>query len=319
MAVYSRRYNPWHMATLIEKLKTLADGFDGRVGIGMQSAAGLVTVRGGERFSLQSVMKLMVAAAVMDAVDRRGWRLDTPILVRREDLSLYVQPIADRVTKNGYRTTLGDLVFRAVVDSDSAATDIAFARVGGAAAIRAFLARCGANGIRVDRDERHLQTEIVGLTWRPEYVDAAVLEKAIQAVPTAVRDHAFQAYRRDPRDTATPAGMASFLYNLASGKLLSPGSTRHLLSVMRRTATGPDRLKAGVPKGWTLAHKTGTSGTYKGVTMATNDVGVLTTPDGRNIAVAVFVAESHRSPKERAALIADVARIAATHYKTATR
>ncbi|MBC8137904.1 MAG: serine hydrolase, partial [Fibrella sp.] len=250
---------------------------------------------------------------MMDGVDRRGWRLDEPVLVRREDLSLYMQPLADLVTKNGYRTTLGDLVFRAVVDSDSAATDILFARVGGAAAIQAFLARNGGSGMRVDRDERHLQTEIVGLTWPPEYVDADKLERAIKAVPVAARDRSFQAYLRDPRDTATPAGMASFLYRIAAGKILSSGSTQHLLSVMRRTATGPDRLKAGTAQGWTLAHKTGTSSTYKGITVATNDVGVLTTPDGQRVGVAVFVAESRRSPKERAALIANVARIVTAH------
>lgn len=304
------------MATLKQKLQILADGFDGRVGIGVQSAAGMVSVRGGERFSLQSVMKLIVAATVMDAVDQRGWRLDEPVLVRREDLSLYVQPIADlvRKRKNGYRTTIADLLFRAVVDSDSGATDILYARVGGAAVINAFLTRRGVTGIRVDRDERHLQTEIVGLTWRPEYVDADVLDRAIKAVPAATRDKSFKTYLRDPRDTATPAGMASFLFQLAQGKLLSPGSTRHLLSVMRQTATGPDRLKAGTPKGWTLAHKTGTSGSHRGITVATNDVGVLTAPDGRQISVAVFVAESRRSAKERAALIADVARAVTDFY-----
>lgn len=300
------------MATLEDRLNALAEGFDGRVGIGVQSAAGLVTVRGSERFSLQSVMKLIVAAAVMDAVDRRGWRLDTPVLVRRENLSLYVQPLADLVKGKGYRTTIGDLVFRAVVVSDSAATDILFARVGGAAGIRTFLTRCGVTGVRVDRDERHLQTEIIGLKWRPQYVDAAVLKRASDAVPAAVRDRSFQAYLRDPRDTATPVGMASFLYQLAAGKLLSPASTRHLLSVMRQTVTFPDRLKAGVPKGWTLAHKTGTSHTHNGITGATNDVGVLTSPNGRNIGVAVFIAESRRPSKERAALIAEVAR-AVTH------
>ncbi|MBC8138348.1 MAG: serine hydrolase, partial [Fibrella sp.] len=91
------------MATLEYQLKKLADGFDGRVGIGVQSATESATVRGGERFSLQSVMKLIVAATMMDTVDRRGSRLDEPVLVRREDLSLYVQPLADLVTKNGYR------------------------------------------------------------------------------------------------------------------------------------------------------------------------------------------------------------------------
>ncbi len=61
-------------------------------------------------------------------------------------------------------------------------------------------------GIRVDRDERHLQTEIAGLTWRPEFVDAELLDREIKLVPEAKRQAAFAAYQKDPRDTATPAG-----------------------------------------------------------------------------------------------------------------
>lgn len=305
---------------LRDKLRRLAREFDGRVGICVQSGPNSVaSVNGSQRFSLQSVMKLVVACAVLDAVDRRVLRLSDAVLLRRQDLSLYVQPLAERVNaavsagQKGYPTTLGDLVSRAVIDSDSAATDLLFARVGGAAGIRAVLLRAGvAGGVRIDRDERHLQTETVGLTWRPEYVDAAVLARAEKQVPSHKRDAAFRAYLRDPRDTATPDGLASLLYKLATGKILSPASTQYLLSVMRRTVTFPDRLKAGIPAGWTIGHKTGTSQTWKGVNGVTNDVGMLTAPDGRQYAVAVFIAESRRPPKERAALMAEVARAVAS-------
>lgn len=307
------------MKNLKQQLQELVNGFDGRVGIGIRSKAEVITLRPGERFSLQSVMKLILAAAVMDAVDRNGWKLSEPILVRREDLSLSWQPMATKVGKNGYRTTIGDLVSRSVNESDSAATDILFARVGGAAVIRRFLERIGmSNVMRVDRDERRLQTEIAGISWQPEYVDAAILEKAKQSVPTPKRDDAYRAYARDVRDTATPDGMASFLYALAVGKVLKPASTRHLLAVMRKTITGPGRLTAGVPRRWTLGHKTGTSSSHGGVTVATNNVGILTAPDGHQIAVAVFVAGSRRSEKERDALIAAVAHAIITDYQSSS-
>jgi hypothetical protein len=77
----------------------------------------VVCVNGDKRFSLQSVMKLIVGVAVMDAVDHGRWRLDEPVVVHRKDLSLYVLPIAKG---NRWRrfTTIGDLVRRAIVDSD---------------------------------------------------------------------------------------------------------------------------------------------------------------------------------------------------------
>jgi beta-lactamase class A len=301
---------------LQRELEGLVAGFPGRVGIGVADGGGVVAaVRGEERFSLQSVMKLVVGMAVMDAVDHDGWRVEDAVVVRREDLSLNVQPVAKLVGAEGYRTTVGDLVRRAVVDSDSAATDVLVARLGGPGRVQAFLERKGIRGVRFDRDERHLQTETVGLSWRPEFVDAAALERAIAAVPEEQRDAANRAYQVDVRDTATPRGMAGLLQRLAEGRLLSARSTAFLLEVMRETVTSPDRLKAGVPAGWTIGHKTGSSGTWKGMTVATNDVGILTGPDGRRISVAVFVADTRAPAEERARLMAAVARAVVAHAR----
>jgi len=302
--------------TLRVRLRTLINGFEGRIGLYIQDGSSTFGVYEDQRFSLQSVMKLIVAATAMDAVDRRGWQLSDRVFVRRQDLSLNIQPLAALVGDKDYFTTLGGLIVRAVVDSDSAASDILFARVGGAIQINAFLKRNGVEGMRVDRDERHLQTEIVGLTWHPEYVEASQLEQAKKRVSKAQQKKAFRASLKDPRDTATPKGMTTFLSLLVTGRLLSPTSTQSLLEVMRQTVTFPDRLKAGVPTDWKIAHKTGTSGTWEGVRGTINDVGILTTPKNRPIAVSVFIATSKRSLKEQSALIAEVARIITDTYKT---
>jgi beta-lactamase class A len=170
-------------------------------------------------------------------------------------------------------------------------------------------------GIRIDRDERHLQTEISGISWRPEYVEAALLDKALDAVPKARREAAFRAYLKDERDTATPIGMGSFLYKFAIGKLLSSDSTRRLLAIMAETVTFPDRLKAGAPMDWIVRHKTGTGPENGGVRSAANDVGILTGPDGQNLVIAIFVARSSDSLKDDAALMAQVARLATIDYR----
>jgi beta-lactamase class A len=302
---------------LQNELIRITRGFDGRVGVCVQDSSSTACVNGAQRFPLQSVMKLLVGIATMDAVERKGWRLDETVIVRKQDLSLAVQPLAALVTGDGFQTTIDDLIRRAIVDSDSAATDFLVARLGGPRAVQEVLDRHRVSGVRFDRDEHRLQTEIAGLTWRQEFVDGAVLDRALAAVPEARRDAAFRAYQKDPRDTATPLGMAVLLQSLARGTLLSPASTRRLLEIMTQTVTFPDRLKAGVPPGWTLAHKTGTSGTWRGVTAATNDVGVLTAPDGRLISVVVFIADSKASSENRAALMANVARTVVKHSRGA--
>jgi len=256
-------------------------------------------------------MKLLVGMAAADAL-----QLSEPITIRKADLSLFVQPIADIVNEHGpFKTTIGDLVRRAIVDSDSAATDNLIKRLGGPSAVQAFLNRKGITGMRIDRDEKTLQTEIVGLAWKPEFIDAALLDSAIKHVPREVRDAADRRYRDDVRDTATPKGMAEILDALNKGKLLSPSATRYILDVMAQTVTFPDRLKAGLSPGWKIAHKTGTSGSWNGVTVATNDVGILTAPDKSSIAIAVFIADSRAPDAARAALTAKLATAAISHHR----
>jgi beta-lactamase class A len=302
-------------AGLESALSGMVQGFDGRIGVCAQTRTRSVSIRGDDRFSLQSVVKLVVGVATLDTVDKGRRRLDDVVTIRRQDLSLYVQPIANLVGASGYRTTIGDLVRRAIIDSDSAAVDIQIAQLGAPAAVQAILNAKRISGIRVDRDERHLQTEIVGLQWRPEYVDPAVLTHAIEAVPKVKRQEAYAKYQKDLRDTATPAGMASFLLRLARGDLLSKPSTEFALKAMSECKTFPDRLKAGVAPGWQIAHKTGTSGSWEGLTAATNDVGILTAPDGSQISIAVFVADSRRSPAERNAIMAKICAAVIAHYR----
>jgi beta-lactamase class A len=299
------------------QLQAIAEKHPGRVGLcARDEGSTLVCVNENQRFSLQSVMKLVVGAAVMGAVDDGRMKLEDPVTVRREDLSLSVQPIAEIVAKQGkFETTIGDLVRRAVTQSDNAATDILVARLGGPEGVQAFLNKKGVAGLRIDRDERHLQTESSGLTWKAEYVDPQRLAAARKAVSKQAREAAYEAYRKDERDTATPKGMTDFLHALMTGRLLSPASTRYLMNVMAQTVTFPDRLRAGAAPGWTVAHKTGTSQALNGIAAATNDVGILTAPDGSRIAIAAFVADSRAPSKDRTAAIAAAARAVISSYR----
>lgn len=297
-----------------DQLDRLARTIPGTLGACVGHGSAVSCVNGDRRFSMQSVMKLLVGAAVLDSVDRGERSLGDKHVIRREDLSLYVQPLAKLVGDSGFETTLEDLIFRAVVDSDSAATDFLIARLGGPNAVQAFLVRKGVRGVRIDRDERHLQTEINGLSWQPDYVDTDVLERAEQAVSADRRDLAYRAYQLDIRDTATPRGMTEFLKTLAAGELLSRSSTALMLNVMKQTRTFPNRLRAGAPTGWTVAHKTGTSSSHAGVTAATNDVGILFAPDGGFTIAAAFVGNSSATADQRAAAIAGVSRVAVSSY-----
>ncbi|MBI4909775.1 MAG: class A beta-lactamase [Acidobacteria bacterium] len=301
-------------AGLEAELQALTRSFDGRVGACVQDAQGTACVRAGERFSMQSVIKMLVGVAVGDRVDHAGWKWEEPITIYKRDLSLAVQPVAKLVTDAGYKTTIGDLVRRAIIDSDSAAVDILIRRLGGPAKVQEFLTAKGITGIRLDREERQLQTETIGITWRQEFVDPVVLAKAIADIPEERRSAAYTAYKTDPRDTSTPRAMAAMLFDLQRGALLSKSSTAFVMQAMKECATFPDRLKAGLAPGWQIAHKTGSSGTWKGLTVATNDVGVIRSPAGEALSIVAFIADSRASQKDKAALMARISAAAIRHF-----
>lgn len=300
---------------LESQLQTLVGGAKGRVGICALDIAGKKPhcVAGDERFPLQSVMKLVVAAAICDAVDRKQMRLDDVVTVRPEQASPGPQEFADLVRRKGtLETTVEALVRRSIIDSDSTSIDVLIERLGGVKVVQEFMARKNVADISIDRNERGVQAQSVGLEWRNAYADPKAYEAAIKAMPHAQRQAAWEIHLKDTRDTATPLGMVRFLQVLANRHLLSESSTDTLLAIMAETSTGIHRLKAGLPKGWTLAHKTGTGRTWNGVVAATNDVGLLMAPDGGAIAVAVFVTESGATNEAREALIANAAALIAT-------
>jgi beta-lactamase class A len=101
--------------------------------------------------------------------------------------------------------------------------------------------------------------------------------------------------------------MLEFLSKLDAGELLSAASTRRLIAIMAQSPRGPERLKAGFPKGASFAHKIGT-GTSQGLTTAYNDVGILTLADRRSYAVAAFLTGSTADEAARARLLADLGR-----------
>ena len=74
------------------------------------------------------------------------------------------------------------------------------------------------------------------------------------------------------------------------------------------TQTGPNRLRGMLPAGARVAHKTGTAGDADGITAVVNDVGIVTLPDGRRVAIAVFAKRSTRGQEAAERAIALISR-----------
>ena len=84
---------------------------------------------------------------------------------------------------------------------------------------------------------------------------------------------------------------------------------------MVETTTGPKRLKGLLPEGTTVAHKTGSSGKYEGLSAAVNDVGIMILPNGQHVAIAVFVSNSKADDEVSEKVIAEIAKAVFDYYE----
>ena len=303
---------------LEQELVELGENFDGVAGIAVTEVETMATMAfdGKTPFPQQSVSKLWVTMTALDLVDNGALDLSEPVTLRPEDLTVFYQPTRNIVRSRGsFSTDYGDLMQRAITQSDNTANDRLLRRVGGPQAVEAFMRRNQIRGVQFGTDERTKQSKIAGLEWRQAYsIDDAFYE-ARDRVPDEDRRRSFEAYLADPMDGATASGMAKALAKLARGDLLSDRSTGLLLSTMEETRSGPRRLKGGVPGGWTIAHKTGTGQYFDGVQSGYNDVGVLTAPDGSQYALVVFIGQTRASYAARMAMMQEVTRSVVRYHE----
>ncbi len=316
-AVAPRPALPVAPVYLRARVTELGRNFNGRVGIAVKSVDEGWTAgwKSDELYPQQSVSKLWVAITALDAVDRGRVRMDDKVSLSRGDLTVFHQPIAAKILGGGHTTTLSALMWEAITKSDNTANDKLMRSVGGAEAVRSMIAAKRLGAIRFYNGERALQSRIAGLVWAPSYSIGRAFYQARDALPKSVRKAAFDRYVEDPYDGAAPTAIVNALSRLKRGELLSPESTRRLLTVMGNTKTGANRLKGGLKPGWTLCHKTGTGQVLGPHQAGYNDIGVLTAPDGRSYAVAVMIKKTAVPLPTRMTLMNNVVRLVIAQHE----
>ena len=285
--------------SLAQQLAAIAKPAGGRVGAAVLliETGERAALRGDERFPMQSVFKLPVALHVLHEVDAGGLLLTRDVALAKADLrDGGLDPIATR-WPDGVTLNVEELLRRMVANSDNTAVDALMGLTGGPPAVTRRLADMGIHAIRVDRGELQLAQDLSG--------------------PTLAKQRAaFSRYARDLRDTAAPDAAVDLLAKIARGQDdLSQVSHERLLKWMVETTTGPARIKGRLPPATVVAHKTGTGPDVAGINSATNDIGLITLPNGRHVAVAVFVATSAKPVETREAVIAQIARAAYDYWK----
>ncbi len=270
-----RDYAPSFDTALERRIAQLADGSNGRIGVAaVDLATGqAISVLGDQRFPMASTSKIAIAATFLEGVDQGRWSLTSefPLLwpVRSQPFSTSAAP----VRQGEYMPAL-ELIELMITRSSNPATDALLAAVGGPDAVNGWARRAGLAEFSLDRD-----------------------------IATLVRDDGeFDPARHiDPRDSATPQAMVQLLAGIYQGRWLSHESRNVIIGAMERTRTGTRRIRALMPDDVTVAHKTGS------LNNTSSDIGILTAPDGRSIALAIYVT-GQGSRANREARIASIAR-----------
>jgi beta-lactamase class A len=279
----ARPLQPAYSSALEAQVAALANGAQGRIGVAaIDLASGRsVSVLGNQQFPLASTSKIAIAATYLDGVDQGRFRLSDqfPLMIPVPSAKF---SSGEAPVRPGAMLSAERLIELSLTRSDNHATDALLAAIGGPAAVNRWLARTGLSGFHIDR-----------------------------TIATLVRDDGAinPAFSVDPRDSVTPLTMVRLLSGLYQGQWLTPASRSVLLGAMSRCVTGKNRLRAMLPADARIAHKTGT------LNNTSSDVGIIETPDGRAIAVAVYVTGQGGKPG-REQRIASIARAIYDGYST---
>ena len=249
------------------RIAQLADGSRGRIGVAAVdlSTGDEIGILEDQLFPMASTSKIAVAATFLELVEQGKYSLTSefPLLlpVRSAKFSSVAAPV-----REGEYMPAHQLIEIMISRSSNPATDALLNVVGGPGKVNEWMRRQGIREFSIDRD-----------------------------IATLVRDDGEfdPAQHIDKRDAATPRAMLELLKGLYQGKFLSAESRRVLLDAMAKTRTGKRRIPALMPDYVEVSHKTGS------LNNTSSDIGIIEGPDGRAIAVAIYVTgQGSRSARE---------------------
>jgi len=225
---------------------------------------------------MQSVFKLPLALTVLHKVEQGSLSLDQHVRFRPDDriLPQTYSPLQEKHPSANVDVLLEELLRLAVSQSDNVAADILLRIIGGPKTVTDYVMSLGVSGFHLEDGEHALHQDQTA-----QY-----------------------------RNWFTARAAVQLLRRIVDRPPISPAHTALLLEWMERSVK--PRLKAELPANTVVAHKAGTSDVDAGIAHATNDIGLITLPDGRRLAIAVFVTDSRAGEAAREKVISLIARAA---------
>ncbi len=229
-----------------------------------------------KKLPMQSVFKFHIAAAILNAVDQGKLSLDQKVALNKSNLLENTwSPLRDQYPAGNVEVPLSEVIEYTVAKSDNNGCDILLSLLGGTQPVQKFMDSKGVKGFQIKYNEEAMHKD-----WKVQYENYSTTQSAVDV-----------------------------LKKFYDGKLLSKKSTDYLMQVMLSTSTGLNKMVEQLPKNTPVARKTGASGKNKaGLTGAENEIGIVTLPNGKHYALAVFVSNSMETDAVNCRMISDISK-----------
>lgn len=230
-----------------------------------------------KKLPMQSVFKYHIALAVLDLVDQGKLSLDQKVFIKKSELLPNTwSPIREKNPEGNFEMPISELIEYTVAMSDNVGCDVLLRLIGRPKVVNDYIVSKGVKNTQIVYNEELMQS-----AWKNQYENYTTMKSATK-----------------------------LLNDFYKGKILSKKSTEFLLAVMYRTSTGLNKIVEQLPKYAKVAHKTGSSGKNDaGLTGAENDIAIITLPNGKTYAIAIFVCDSMETWEVNCKMISDISKV----------
>lgn len=258
--------------TFEQVLGDIQQAAGGRLGVAVVGSDGKLALsyNAEQTFALCSTFKLPLAGLIFQRIDN-GQETPSRALYYTADAILDYAPVAKRYLATGYMTVL-EAVQAAVQFSDNTAANLLLESIGGPTALTQFFRALGDSRSHLDRIEPMLNTNVPN----------------------------------DPRDTTTPAAMASTVAKLVFGDVLTSKSRQDLQRLLTGNTTGDKTIRTGMPGHWVTGDKTGSCDNG-----GRNDIAFVIPTNSPPFALAIYTSNASATAQQRDEVIVSVAWVVA--------
>lgn len=239
-------------------------------------------INGDKALPMLSVFKFHIALAVLAQVDEGKLNLDQKIFIKKADLLENTwSPILKKYPEGNIEMPLSELLKYTVAQSDNNGCDILLRMLGGTENVQKYFDDLKVKDFTIKANEAKMHQGFEFMYW----------------------------------NSTTTNSANRLLKDFFDGKIVSKKSTDFLLKTIYETNTGTTKIIAQLPAGTPVAHKTGSSGKDKtGLTVAENDIGIITLPNGKHYAISAFVSDSMESEETNTKMIADISKLVFDYF-----